>query len=187
MAFEPPNMEVFINKVAVKTFARPYYRKLVKSMELKGNEKILDYGSGPAGPAIFIAKELKNGGGLLTCVDVSEKWLTCAKSTLSAFSNVDFKLGNIGELTIEDNSYDIINVHFVLHDISKTDWTKIIPALVSKLKKGGKVLLREPEIDNSIISDLTKAFEKQGMKRMHKKEVKVPLSPKSYEIWLKKA
>ena len=41
MFHEPPTLEVCINRVAVKTFARRYYKDLVNAVNLKGMKEFL--------------------------------------------------------------------------------------------------------------------------------------------------
>lgn len=182
---EPPNLEVHINQFAVRTFARRYYKKLVKCMQLKGDEKVLDYGSGAGGPASYIIKKLNKGKGRLTCVDISKKWIISIKNFLRREKKIDFHLGSIMEVNIPDKAYDFINIHFVLHEIPSEFREEIVFNLVKKLKDGGKVFMREPMLDNSIIDSLTALFIKQGMHKLYAKEVKVPLSGKTMEVCLK--
>ncbi|NLN65088.1 MAG: class I SAM-dependent methyltransferase [Clostridiaceae bacterium] len=186
MFHEPPTLEVCINRVAVKTFARRYYKDLVNAVNLKGNERVLDFGSGAGGPAVFIAKQLEKAGGWLTCVDVSHKWIRCAKRNLQAYRNVDFKLGYIGDVDIQENSYDMINIHFVMHEIPVESRSETAAVLYKKLKKGGLVFMREPVYDDNAIKELVALFEKQGMKKKYIKEITVPVSGESFEVCLEK-
>lgn len=186
MFHEPPTLEVCINRFAVKTFARKYYRNLVKAMNLKGNERVLDFGSGAGGPALFIAKQLENAGGWLTCADVSHKWIHCAKRNLLLCKNVDFKLGYIGELELLDNDYDLINIHFVMHEIPAESRSETAAVLYKKLKNKGVVFMREPVYDDNAAKELVELFEKQGMKKKYMKEITVPVSGKSFEVCLEK-
>lgn len=186
MFHEPSDLEVNINQFALKTFARPFYRDFIKAANLKGNERVLDFGSGAGGPATFIMNELKKGGGWLTCVDISKKWLNRVKKNLIEYHNVDYKLGEITSLDIPDNAYDIICIHFVLHDIEREAREQVAAAMVRKLKKGGRVFMREPVPDNSGAEDMVGLFEKEGMKRIYIKNVKIPLSGNTIEVNLEK-
>ena len=67
---------------------------------------------------------------------------------MNNYSNVEFKLGTIFDLDIPDNSYDAVVIHYVLHDIDSNLREEIVKALSRKLKKGGKVYIREPLADN---------------------------------------
>ena len=67
---------------------------------------------------------------------------------MNNYSNVEFKLGTIFDLDIPDNSYDAVVIHYVLHDIDSNLREEIVRALSRKLKKGGKVYIREPLADN---------------------------------------
>lgn len=186
MSYEPPTLEVYLNKIAVKTFARSYYKKLIKSFNLKGDERIMDYGSGPGGPASFIAKKLNKGKGWLTCVDISQKWINCVKKVLSRYNNVDYKLGHIYQLDIPNDSYDLILIHFVLHEIPTESRKKVVASLVEKLKDGGLVIMREPMADSKTEENMMKLFEKEGLKKVSQRDVKVPLSGRTVEVKFKK-
>jgi ubiquinone/menaquinone biosynthesis C-methylase UbiE len=182
MSYEPPKLEVSINQFAAKTFAKPYHRDFVNILNLKGNEKVLDYGSGPGGPANLIAKKLSKGNGSLTCVDISQRWLECAKKMLSKYRNVDFHLGHISKVDVKSNEYDIIGIHFVIHDIPESDRNEIAASLADKLKKGGLLYMREPVSDIKQAEKMMGLFEKAGMKQVYMKDVKVPLSGRTIEM-----
>ncbi len=186
MAYEPPQLEVYINQFAAKTFAKPYHREFVNILNLKGHERVLDYGSGAGGPASLIAKTLKKGNGFLTCVDISQRWMDCAKKMLSKYENVDFYLGHIAKLDIKDNSYDIVGIHFVIHDIPAESWPEVTSSLASKLKTGGLLYMREPVSDIQQAENMMSLFERAGMQRVYVKDVKVPLSSRTIEMCMKK-
>lgn len=52
----------------------------------------------------FIAPRLIHGGGRLTCVDISKKWMDVSRWRLGKYPNADFKLGDIATLDIPDAS-----------------------------------------------------------------------------------
>lgn len=74
---------------------RPYYRRYVKEFGLRGNERVLEYGSGPGAASLYLAQQLHSGGGHLTCVDISSVWMTHFKKRIHRYLNADFKLGDI--------------------------------------------------------------------------------------------
>jgi len=181
MFHEPPSLEVHITQLAAKSFAKPVYKDFVRAMNLKGTEFVLDFGSGAGGPASYIAKKLQSGGGKLTCVDISQKWMECIKKRLAGYKNVDFKLGHISNVDIKDNFYDVICIHFVIHDIPSEERSEIVQQLVGKLKPGGIIFMREP-INEIGIEELTALFEKKDLKQIYMKNVNVPLQGKAIEV-----
>jgi ubiquinone/menaquinone biosynthesis C-methylase UbiE len=141
---EPGRIETVMTRLATATVASGYYKHLVRDIGLQGNEKVMDFGSGSGMASRYIAERLSNGEGHLTCVDVSKVWIEVAKKRTKAFSNVDFKLGEIASLDIENGSYDVIIISFVLHDVDKNQRQGIVNEIVNKLKFGGRIVIREP-------------------------------------------
>lgn len=117
----------------------PYYR----SFNLKGDEKVLDFGCGGGAGSKNLVKFL-NRNGHLTCVDTSKYWIKKATNRLERYNNVDIRLGDIRELKIPDFSFDVISIIYVIHDISPTARQGTINALARTLKKGGSLFIREP-------------------------------------------
>ncbi len=142
MSYEPSSFEVFFT-VTLGTLFGGLYKEYVDRLGLQGNERVLDFGSGSGNPARFIAPLLTDGG-RLTCVDVSKTWMDVARKRLRRYSNVEFKLGDIAALDLPDAGYDVVFVHFVLHDIAAAGRSRIVQHLARKLKRGGKVFVREP-------------------------------------------
>ena len=145
MSFENPNfMEVWLEELFInRIFARSIYKNYIEKFGLKGNEKILDFGCGGGVCARYIA-ELLSKEGFLTCVDTSKFWLSKAEERMKKFNNVELKLGDISTLDIKDSSYDVVTIHFVLHDIEPNLRKGVINTLARKLKNGGLLFIREP-------------------------------------------
>jgi SAM-dependent methyltransferase len=143
-AYGPPKAEAFVVSLLAKAILSPYYARYVRSLGLKGGERVLDYGSGPGVAARYIAARLAEGGGRVTCVDVSQTWLRIAQKTTRRYPNVEHKLGEIAALDIENDAYDVIFIHFVLHDIPARERPDVVRHLGAKLRQGGRLVLREP-------------------------------------------
>ena len=105
---------------------------------------MLDYGSGSGRLSRHIADRLSHGTGHLTCVDVSAVWMATVRKRLKKYPNVDFKLGDISSLAIDDNTFDVVVVHFVLHHVDERDRQEKLDVLARKLKSGGRLFIREP-------------------------------------------
>jgi ubiquinone/menaquinone biosynthesis C-methylase UbiE len=142
MSYEPGSFEVFLT-VTLGTLFGGMYKEYVDRLGLKGNERVLDFGSGSGNPARFIAPLLTDGG-RLTCVDVSRTWVDVAQRRLGKYPNVEFKLGDIAALDLPDAGYDVVFVHFVLHDIAAAERPRIVQHLALKLKRDGRLFIREP-------------------------------------------
>jgi SAM-dependent methyltransferase len=141
---EPSSVEVALASLLTRTILRPYYARYVRGLGLKGSERVLDFGSGPGAAAVHLAARLAAGGGQVTCVDVSQAWLRAAQRRTERCSNVDFKLGELAALDIKNGVYDVVFIHFVLHDIPAGRRPDTVRHLVAKLRSGGRLPLREP-------------------------------------------
>lgn len=140
----PSSFAVFIHRYIQGPVVRPLFRKLINSIGLKGSEHVMDFGSGWGEASKIFAGIVCEKGGHLTCVDVSEKWMDVVKKRLSKFKNAAFKVGDIDSLDIEDNSFDLIFINYVIHDIQKDLRHRVIDVLAVKLKKGGRIFINEP-------------------------------------------
>lgn len=119
------------------------YNSYFKAFRLTGNERVLDFGCGGGAGSRCLAK-LLNSSGHLTCIDISDYWINKAKRTLNNFSDVECLAGDIRELDIPENSFDIISIFHVIHDILPDDRQSIVDRLSRLLAVDGKIFIREP-------------------------------------------
>ncbi len=140
---EPNSFEVILT-VVIGNLLGSVYKGYTDRLGLEGDECVLDFGSGAGTPARYIAQKLLSRNGSLTYVDVSHVWMRVAQKRLRKYSNIEFKLGDIAILDIPNVSYDIVFIHFVLHDIDPAERSSIARNLVPKLKDNGKLFIREP-------------------------------------------
>jgi SAM-dependent methyltransferase len=142
-AFREPNR--FLAAFQAFTYgiiSRTYYRPYIESISLRGNERVLEYGSGPGAASKLLAEALPNGH--LTCVDISRVWMGYMKKVARRYLNIDLLQGDIADLDIPAESYDFVFIHYVIHDIPERIQREKTGIVLSKLKKGGKVFIREP-------------------------------------------
>jgi ubiquinone/menaquinone biosynthesis C-methylase UbiE len=142
--YEPSPLDVSLTLLLARPILSGYYAGRVRTLKLAGNENVLDFGSGPGLAARHIARALSKREGTLTCVDVSTRWLESARRVLRGYANIEFRLGDIWTLGLADETYDVIFIHFVLHDVDERDRPRIACHLARVLKPGGKLVLREP-------------------------------------------
>ncbi|NSW53999.1 MAG: class I SAM-dependent methyltransferase [Anaerolineae bacterium] len=142
--YEPSETEILITLGLGLSVISPYYRRFVRGLRLRGDERVLDYGSGSGVCSRHLAARLRRGGGHLDCVDISRGWMQVVRRTLRACRHVDFHLGLIRDVLIADGSVDAVVVHFVLHDIPAVERPLVMNCLSRKLSPGGRLLLREP-------------------------------------------
>ena len=142
--FENPHwLEKVIDKTIMKYFACFFYRHFLNFMEVKGDENILDFGSGSGNLAKCLVKKLSDRASL-SCLDPSKYWLNLAEKRLRDFKIVDFINQDIRKAEIEDNSFDIIYIYYVLHDINPDERQEIIKVMAQKLKTGARLYIEEP-------------------------------------------
>ena len=145
---QPSKSEIKNYLFFAETIMQPAYKSIVKKCELTGDEKVMDFGSGAGPSSNIIARELEEGKGELTCLDISESWIKVVKHRFQEYDHVNFILGDITTMELVENTYDVILIHFVLHDIDKAVRNPVIEKLAYILKPGGRLIIREPVSDS---------------------------------------
>jgi ubiquinone/menaquinone biosynthesis C-methylase UbiE len=176
---EPSALEVFIT-VAVGNLFGGFYKTAVESLELQGRERVLDFGSGAGTPARLLTRKLLQDGGQVTCVDISEVWLKTAVKRLARFPNVEFKLGEISSLGLPDAAYDVVFIHFVLHDIPAGQRPHVVTQLAQKLAAGGRLAIREP-LNAISQEEIRRLMERSRLAEFEASVGQVPLMGPTYQ------
>jgi ubiquinone/menaquinone biosynthesis C-methylase UbiE len=161
--YEPPALEVKLTLGLGLTVLSPYYRGFARDLRLRGDEQVLDYGSGSGILSRHIAARLQRGGGHLDCVDVSRGWQEVIRRTLRRYDNVGYHLGRITQLDLPDGAYDAVVIHYVLHEVSAAERPAVVGALARKLKPGGRVILREPQGEGVTTEELRQLAAAAGL------------------------
>jgi ubiquinone/menaquinone biosynthesis C-methylase UbiE len=141
---EPGRAEAQAARLFTNLLLSPLYRHYVEQMGLRGDERVLDYGSGSGAAARHLAKLLEAGGGRLTCMDVSARWQTVLRKVLRAYPDVEYFLGDVRTVGLPAAGFDVVLVHWMLHDIPPWDRSAIVAELTRLLRPGGRLFLREP-------------------------------------------
>jgi len=113
---------------------------------------ILDLGSG-AGFDTFLAAKKLAGSGKVIGVDMTKKMIEMANNNAKkyGYKNVEFKLGDIENLPVDDNSIDIIISNCVIN--LAPDKIKVFKEVFRVLKNGGKMYVS----DMVLLGNLTNA------------------------------
>jgi SAM-dependent methyltransferase len=143
MTYEPSSLEIWIT-TTVGRLASSTYRAYIDRLPLKGNERVLELGPSAGNSTRHLAKRLLAGGGCVTAVDVSERWIEVAERQLRGISNVELRLGDIGALDIPDHSFDAAFISFVVHDIRASEQLGVLEHVTAKVRAGGSLFMREP-------------------------------------------
>ena len=141
---EPGRVEVLLQCALNNHVLSPLYRRYVDQMHLRGDERVLDYGSGGGAAARHLARRLVAGGGHLTCMDVSERWQAALRRVLRSWPDVSYRLGDVRRMALPDGSFDVVLVHWMLHDVPPSDRPSVVAELARLLRPGGRLFSREP-------------------------------------------
>jgi len=114
-------------------------RELIRKLNLKGNETLLDIGSGDGKVTTEIASLVSNGS--VMGIDSSEEMIKLAQRMYprDAFTNLRFQREDASSLPFE-NEFDVIFSNATVHWI--LDHRPVLRGIFAGLKRNGKVLLQ---------------------------------------------
>jgi ubiquinone/menaquinone biosynthesis C-methylase UbiE len=139
---EPSNWSVYMQQ-ALRPISKKYlYGSYVNGLPLRPNFKVLEFGSGIGAMAELLARRLYEGE--LTCVDISDRYILKARKNLRDYPNTTLYKGRLMNLELLTGELDAINIHFVLHDVTKGNREKLVSEMYDLLIPEGKIYLREP-------------------------------------------
>lgn len=110
--------------------------------EIKKGEVVLDLGSG-SGLDCFLAARKTGNTGKVIGVDMTPAMISMAKANAKKYGcqNVEFKLGDIEDLPVEDNSIDVAISNCVIN--LAPDKLRVFKGIYRVLKKGGRMYLSD--------------------------------------------
>ncbi len=138
----PPAMFVLVDGVLAPRVFPLFYRSFASSIELDGDENVLEFGGGSGGISERLAGRVKHGS--LTCMDICPPMLEIATRRLRKHPQARCLLGRLENLDLADGSFDVIVIHNALHDLPEADRSITTAILASLLKGGGSLHFREP-------------------------------------------
>jgi len=110
--------------------------------EIKEGDVVLDLGSG-AGLDCFLAAQKVGESGRVIGVDMTEEMIDIARKNdeNQGYKNVEFRLGDIEDLPIDENSIDVVISNCVIN--LAPDKNKVFKDVYRVLKKGGRMYLSD--------------------------------------------
>ncbi|MGA2775363.1 MAG: arsenite methyltransferase [Candidatus Omnitrophota bacterium] len=124
---------------------------------LKEGETVVDLGSG-AGIDVFLASRRVGDSGKVIGIDMTEEMLKRARENVKKgeFSNVEFKLGDIEAMPLEDNIADCVISNCVIN--LAQDKQKVFNEAFRVLKQGGRLMVS----DMVLLKDLSEKISKSA-------------------------
>lgn len=152
----------------------------------KQDTKILDICTGTAANAIAIAKRRKDAK--IVGIDISQEMLQIAKKKVNErnLNNIELLNMDASDTTFADNTFDVVIISLVLHEIPQDLSRRILLETKRILKPEGKLLVMEWEEPQSLLKKLLffpiRKLEPKGFDRFLQCDLKSYFEKFDFEI-----
>lgn len=121
----------------------------LESAKIKQGDVVVDLGSG-AGNDCFVVRRLVGEKGRVIGVDMTEEMIAKAQknNATMGYSNVEFRLGEIENLPVEDDTADLVISNCVLNLVP--DKHKAFQEILRVLKKGGHFSISDVVLEGKL-------------------------------------
>jgi len=170
---DPTRIEIALVLLSSNLTRRLRYHRFIDDIGLKGDELVLDFGSGWGDNTRYISDALDDGGRVFA-LDISSTWQEIIRKRLKGRNNIEYVNSDIRTARLPDSSFDVIVVHYVLHEVPLNERLLTVKELANKLKPGGFIHLREPTKEGHGVSaeDVRSLMSEVGLKESLKVEKK---------------
>jgi SAM-dependent methyltransferase len=126
--------------------------------QIKFGDTVIDLGSG-AGNDCFVARELAGEKGKIIGVDMTEAMIEKAKANSEklGFTNIEFRLGDIENLPVTENTADVVISNCVLNLVPDKD--KAFREIYRVLKPGGHLSVSDVVLRGKLHEKIQQAAE----------------------------
>ena len=124
--------------------------------QIKARDTVVDLGSG-AGNDVFVARSIVGDKGRVIGIDMTEAMIEKARKNakVMGFSNVEFRLGDIENMPVEDNSADVVVSNCVMNLVP--DKQKAFAETFRILKHGGHFSISDIVLQGELPDRVRKA------------------------------
>lgn len=126
--------------------------------QIKTNDTVVDLGSG-AGNDCFVARSLTGPAGTVIGIDMTQAMIVKARENASklGFDNVQFRLGDIEDLPLQNNIADVVVSNCVMNLVP--DKSKAFAETYRILKPGGHFSISDVALEGALPLGLQQAAE----------------------------
>jgi len=131
-----------------------FIKKAIQAMEIKKNDKILDFGAGTGRNALLMNEYLSENGEI-TGLEISDLMISQFRKKTKDFANINIKKPRIDQHFTLKEKYDKVFISFVLHGFPFEIQKNIIRNAFNALKENGEFIILD---FNEFITDETPLY-----------------------------
>ena len=123
-------------------FGKRFRKKIIKHLNLKGTERILDAGCG-TGTLLVMLKNLYPSLDAVG-IDPDEKAIKIAQRKIRKHNlDISLQIGTMSNMQFDSNSFDVVMSSLVFHHIPVDEKTSSLKECLRVLKQNGRMLLAD--------------------------------------------